>query len=186
VLLAGVGVSVAGFVVLAIDVHHGTPQWDARLLHALTAHGGLRTALDWLIRAAEGAGYAFGATVALLLLRSRRLTELLLYGICIGGGLLLVELLKREFHRHSLNYPTKGYTGYSFPSGHAIASVAVTLPAVFLLRRGRAMVPVTLLYVTSLGVALVARHAHWPSDVLAGWCVAVAWICLVWLVARRG
>jgi membrane-associated phospholipid phosphatase len=31
-------------------------------------------------------------------------------------------------------------------------------------------------FVVAVGVAVIADGGHWPSDVLAGWCLAVAWV----------
>jgi undecaprenyl-diphosphatase len=180
----GVGVPLALFLALGVWVSRGTPHWDTTIVDDLRAGGALRAVLGTLITAAEVAGGLFAAAVVLLLLRRRDRRALAFYVVALGGGLLLIPLLKHGFHRPSINLGVKGYTGYSFPSGHAIGSTAVTLPAVIVFRRGYVG---ALLVVAGLGYALVARHAHYPSDVLAGWCVAVSWVSAVWVAfqARR-
>jgi len=49
---------------------------------------------------------------------------------------------------------------------------------------------VSLVVVVAYGIALVYFRSHYPSDVIAGWCVALAWTCVVALLSsgdlRRG
>ncbi len=70
---------------------------------------------------------------------------------------------------------------YSFPSGHATGGLAVYagcgIALALLLRDGRWAWALAIASTTlglSIGVSRVVLGVHWPSDVVAGWCVAVA------------
>ncbi|MGE0580562.1 MAG: phosphatase PAP2 family protein [Steroidobacteraceae bacterium] len=131
------------------------------------------------------------ATLGYLLLAGRRATALLVASAMLGGS-LLSALLKAGFERprpdlvaHLVEVSSK-----SFPSGHAMLSIVTWLTLGTLL----ATVQPTLRlksYVLGVGIAIallvgvsrVYLGVHWPTDVLAGWCVGTAWALLCWLVA---
>ena len=76
--------------------------------------------------------------------------------------------------------------GLSFPSGHALWSSGVLLLVVVLVGpvRGRAVVAVlALLAVVVITGSRLVVAVHYPSDVLAGWCLAVIADGIVLLVA---
>lgn len=73
---------------------------------------------------------------------------------------------------------------FSFPSGHAVffSTYGILLGLVASRRRPRAR-PYLLTGGAMVGVlagcSRVWSGAHWPSDVVAGWLLAVGWICLL-------
>jgi undecaprenyl-diphosphatase len=96
--------------------------------------------------------------------------------------LLLAPVLKELFERPPVS---EHGDGYSFPSGHAMRSMAAAAAVVLLAwptRRRRPVAIVAAVFVAVLGLALVYNGWHWPSDVLAGWCLALAWVALLWQV----
>jgi undecaprenyl-diphosphatase len=79
----------------------------------------------------------------------------------------------------------------SFPSGHSTMSTAAFLTLAMLiaslepLRRSKALAYiVAALFVVGVGFSRVYLGVHWPTDVLAGWCLGSAWALAGWMALR--
>jgi undecaprenyl-diphosphatase len=158
------------------------PKWLDDMGRDVTALGGV--AALCLITAAV-AGY-------LLICRKYRGLAFLL-GATLSG-LVLCGLLKSLFDRPRPDVvPHLSYVSTtSFPSGHSVLSAVVYLTLGSLLAR---LVEQRRLKLYFLGVALflsfligvsrVYMGVHYPTDVLAGWSIGLAWALLCALVARH-
>jgi membrane-associated phospholipid phosphatase len=108
----------------------------------------------------------------------------LLLGFSVGGAVIAGPILKQFFERPPVD-PTG--SGYSFPSGHALRTMAAAAAIILVAwptRWREASLVAGSLAVVLTGVAVVYHEWHWASDVIAGWCLGLAWVACVWLAVR--
>jgi undecaprenyl-diphosphatase len=72
-------------------------------------------------------------------------------------------------------------TAATYPSGHVVRVVVVAglLVAAFAARRGMVRwlpIAAAVAVAVLVGCARIASHEHWPTDVVAGWLLGVAWL----------
>jgi undecaprenyl-diphosphatase len=119
--------------------------------------------------------------------------------VAMIGGTALSTLLKLGFDRPRPDLVAHGAMVYSasFPSGHALMSAVAYLTLGALLARVQKghraklyFLAVAIVLTLLVGVSRLYLGVHWPTDVLAGWCIGAAWALSCWLVAnwlqRRG
>ena len=171
------------FAVLANEAwHNRVAGWDARLLDALHGHEE-RSAGSVLDRSANAllgsAGgdlgtLALGVIVLSIVLAAGRFRDALFLVATVATVALLTLWLKEVFEREELKY--------SFPSGHAALSAAVASAMILIAWPTRWRWPALLVgvvFTVALGFSLVYEDWHLPSDVIGGWCLAVACACLL-------
>lgn len=80
----------------------------------------------------------------------------------------------------------------SFPSGHSTLSAATYLTLAVLIagqetdRATKSLVfGLAIILVAMIGASRVYLGVHWPTDVLAGWCLGAAWATAAWIAVRR-
>lgn len=139
--------------------------------------------------------------VGAMCLRWRRWTPLVLMVIAVAGSLAMTVVGKRLVGRIrpplELSIPPPE-TSPSFPSGHSLNSVVIAGIVVYLLlahlasRLARvATVIVGAVYACAMGMSRVYLGHHWLTDVLAAWCLGLAWLAVVitchrlWLTQHR-
>ena len=164
--------------------------WDEQLSSFIHAYQNRETIWNSRVDVFDAVlrpGFQFvGAVVVLTVLAAmllrERLRAALFIALGVGGAAVLGVFLKEVFAQPPVDAGSGG--GYSFPSGHAVRSMAVAAVLVVLAWPTRWRWPSVLVgavVVALVGVAVVYHEWHWVSDVLAGWAIAVAWVGCVWL-----
>jgi len=130
-----------------------------------------------------------GVCIYLLLARMR--AEALLVVTSVVGGTILSTLLKMGYNRPRPDLATMSeqFTA-SFPSGHAMLSAVTFLTLGAVLSRFAPTRPLrfftigmAVLLTLMVGVSRLYMGVHYPSDVLAGWCLGAAWALICSTVA---
>jgi undecaprenyl-diphosphatase len=126
------------------------------------------------------------AAAAYLVLVGER-TSILFLALSVLGGTALSAALKLVFGRPRpdlVAHLAEIHTA-SFPSGHAMLAAVTYLTLAGLLARvqprpdlRRFVVATGILLAALVGVSRVYLGVHWPTDVLAGWCLGAAWALL--------
>lgn len=193
-LFAGVLLPLAGFVALADEVHElESFYFDAPLLwrmHALASPG-----LDAFFVAMSKIGYQWGVIpvdvlIVFALLARRQWREGSFAALAFAGSALLNLSSKQLFQRDrpGLWESIAPETTFSFPSGHAMGSMTLAATVLLLAWPTRWRWPLlsaAIAFVVSVGLSRVYLGVHYPSDILGGWCAALAWTVGVYLVMFR-
>ncbi|MFN8124104.1 MAG: phosphatase PAP2 family protein [Thermoleophilia bacterium] len=192
-LVAGVVVPGLVFAGLAEDVVEAQPfGWDAPTMLWLHDRGGVLAALVMNALSVLGGVFGIGgvlAVSALVLARRRHIGDAMFLIAAVLGAVLASVLVKEAVGRPRPDLGGNGYpvVGSSFPSGHAAGSAALAVAIVVLTWGGRSrwlVVLATTGIAIGVGASRVWLGVHYPSDVLAGWCMGVAWA--VGTLAVRG
>jgi undecaprenyl-diphosphatase len=199
-LIVGIIAAAAALLIfswLGRDIVSGiTPVSDERFRAAIHAHSSpLLTRI--MIAASFYGGPAglvpLGVILALAFLLHRWHRGSLLVAITLAGAALLDGLLKQGFARSRpapfFDYPLPASS--SFPSGHALfagsflGGLAVLVSArIRSLPLRIAVWVLALALILLIGFSRVYLGVHYPSDVFAGYAVAVVWVAAVALGDR--
>jgi membrane-associated phospholipid phosphatase len=193
--------SVAMFAFLAQAYAAGYPivQIDVRLADALHANlvPSATTALSAVTQLGSTPVLAlFVATAAAYLVPRLRGREAVFLVVTLVGAQLLTWILKAIFERPrpSFDDPVATASWFSFPSGHALGSIAVYGALAYVsarnIRSRRTRLAVLAgvgLLVAVIGFSRLYLGVHYLTDVLAGYSAGMAWLLLAvgLLHARR-
>ena len=135
----------------------------------------------------------FGVVAAAVLAHAGRRDVAVLLTVIMAGAVVLENGLKFSFQRvRPAPFFGSEPVTYSFPSGHALFSLCfyggLAIAAVRAVQTGAMKSGIwiaTVLLVLAIGGARIYLGVHYPSDVLAGYLVAIAWIAIVLFAEQR-
>ena len=130
------------------------------------------------------------AVVSVYLFRKNRQRDFLAVLFSVGGAGFISFLLKLLFQRErpSLELALVSETTFSFPSGHSMGSAALGLILIIMFWRSRyrwLVFAVSSFYIVIVGLTRVYLGAHYPSDVVAAWCLSAAWVLVVYIALEH-
>ena len=185
-LVAIVGGGAFGLLLVMVQTHRGFADFDAgaarfgadhatavstHVLRIVTQFGGayVIVPLAVVVGAVEAWRFRSWATTAFLT-------------VVVGGQFALADVIKAAVGRARPDVlRLTGFSGPSFPSGHATAASAVFAAFALLVGRGRSSRTKAVLVALSVGAAVliattrVLLGVHWLTDVLAGLCLGWTW-----------
>ena len=190
---AGLLLPLAVFSALVVEARlRKTPSWDRELTRSLyryNPHGTFLTHATGLLEGviaqpAQIGGLIFLAVLLCFFAWQRKFRAVLLVVVAVAGTLGLEPVIKDLVRRPA---PHPGNSGYSFPSGTAMRSMAAAAVVMTTAWRSQWRWPaaaVGAVAVGLVGLGVVFDGWHWASDVIGGWCVSIAWVTLLVLALR--
>lgn len=195
--LAGVAVAsilVLLFIIIASFVVHGkTVSWDTAILLAITDQSNAiaNTILFGVTHLGDVAVIVSLAALLVCVLKLKKKAFEIPYVIlAVGGAIVLNASFKLLFQRERpelwnlLAYEST----FSFPSGHSLITSAFVVFVIGLLWNTKWRVQSLIggiLYVVLIGFSRLYLGVHYPSDVMAGWCLGVAWGLFVLVIMNE-
>jgi undecaprenyl-diphosphatase len=139
----------------------------------------------------NGAFLALVVAIAVLLLWRRNLvTDALFVLLAFAGAEVITSGMKQGFRRDRPFFedPLATASSFSFPSGHALVSLAVygSLALVVARHAGSRRVAAAVLaaagiWILAIGFSRLYLGVHFLSDVLAGYAAGAAWLALLYV-----
>jgi len=200
---AAIVLGLTGFFIIAGIVMRGsTDNMDLKILRALRDPLNPYKPIgpEWLFEGMRDITSLGGATVVLVItliaagyfLVQKEYTLLaLILVVTIGGAVLDIQL--KEFFgrvRPSIIPRLVEVKSYGFPSGHSMMSTIVYFSLASLMIRVQGhihykiyVLTVAFLLTFIIGISRVYLGVHYPTDVIAGWFMGLAWASFCWYIA---
>ncbi len=194
-LFGGVYLPLLIFFLLAVVIWYNPTglDWEVNLLEAI--HKTTTPELNKLAGTATNLGTYLGvapatAILSLILLVKRNWYRMTYVLISLWGCWGISYTMKILFHRvrphlWELFYPLP--LDYAFPSGHAISSMTLAATLVILAWGSRWFIPALIgggLFTLLIAWTRLYLGVHFPTDIIAGWMLAISWAIGIHIILR--
>lgn len=135
---------------------------------------------------------AYIVLIAILLIKHKKKYSIHVALIAVTSTALSFGA-KRIFHRARPDLPLiQSLKTYSFPSGHALSSFIFCSILVYLLWHTNiqpiwkwCLSVLLFLFSLTIGISRIVLKVHYPSDVLAGFCLGYVWVIFSFYLLQR-
>lgn len=196
-------VGTLGFILIAGFVSSGsTDHFDMQILKSFRYPGNLARPIGpgWLFEVMRDITSLGGTTVVSLItffvigyfILQKQYSMLFLVLAAVIGGVVIDLELKELFGRIRPQIipsliPEKSF---GFPSGHSMMSTIIYLSLASLIARLQVrrrdkiyIISVAVFLSFMIGISRIYLGVHYPTDVLGGWSLGLAWAAFCWFVA---
>ena len=189
-----VGIGYGGLVGATSSWHDGAP-WERSMLTWFHGHQ-LPSWLDGMVLQVPLTGTNLTILPAILVLgwwmwkrAGRPLVSIQLLVVCVGS-LSLNPTMKYLLNRDRPDlFPRRGmYSWASYPSGHAILTIALYFTVALLLYRARGWrwpFAVAALVFLANAYSRLYLAVHWPTDLIGGLLIGLVWLIGTWMAFSR-
>lgn len=140
-----------------------------------------------------GSSYVLIMITLLMILFIRNRCYGVLVGINLGVVVILNNLLKIIIRRsRPIDISLISETGYSFPSGHAMVSMAFYGFMIYLIYKKLknkwlkwSLIILNIILIVLIGMSRIYLGVHYPSDVIAGFLVGIAYLILYTNIVKK-
>ncbi|MEO6906050.1 MAG: phosphatase PAP2 family protein [Ginsengibacter sp.] len=135
---------------------------------------------------------AYCILIIILLVEKRKKTAFDI-GLIGASSTVVLQILKEIFKRHRPTDPLLAHvTGFSFPSGHSFSAFTFYALIIYLFWQLKisplakaAIALFFFLFAALIAYSRVYLHVHYPSDVVAGFCLSIIWLLLAFYFLRK-
>jgi undecaprenyl-diphosphatase len=194
ILFWGVYLPLQSFMFLALEVRKNADgfPWDQPILLAI--HQTSKQQLDIIALNLTKFGsikivFPILLIISLIFLLQKRWRSLIFLITTSLGTIIINHTAKEIMHRvrPQLWQSPAPELDYAFPSGHAMTSMTLVATLIILTWGSIWCVPILIfgsLFILAIGWTRLYLGVHFPSDILAGWAVSVAWAIGVSLLIK--